>query len=1125
MHRSIRRAALTITVAALAFSQVSPAQTTAPYSVLDNVEGPYVHFNWAPVRPIATVAGSGVFYCVNTHAGTVERFGGASITPTAVWAVGSAPVAIDRWVDGSVDRLVVVCRGSNALFVLERSTGETVSVVRLPAEPGDVLVDPLTGKAYVSCSAVDEVVEVDLATETITRRWNESLRPVFRLKNPLFLSFDRAASESAKRLLVAPLYSGNNSTGDATSGNNALSIVDLDGQTRDLPDEDLFSINLSTGTVARAAHKLGTILFAHGVHPQTGTFWALNTDANNKNPAQQSEPLVRGDFVRNRIARIGSYVAQTLPATSTQVSLDPPAPSAPPNGITVANTVGQPYALGFAPNGDVLVAGLLTDNILRIDDSGTVLGEIDLPAGSIPRCVVFGGSAGDRILVYCWGTNEVRAFKWPTLAPAPNIPVHTLSHDPTPPAVAAGREIFYDGAFSDEGNASCASCHVEGRTDMLLWNLSNLPFDDKGPMVTQTLAGLEKLAPFHWRGERQLANFNGAFVGLLGGPRELDAQELADFEAFVFSIQNPANPNQNAERVVDSTIVPPLTPGTPDAIVGQTEFLTNPAVENNFTCHQCHMAPSGTVNDIHPVFEPLPNARRTSFKPAPFHELWRKQMSSVVVSLPGAGPSVDRPFLGIAFSHTGKRTDLHDFIVQINGGIAADVTSFVWQWDQGIAPAVHYAFLLDAAHSTSGATSGAYLHGEATKGNCDIVVQGTSLVGSVVTPMRWSWDETTGKYRAEDPALASRSFADFLISGNLAVERNVFLGLPVGTGDRFSIDHDGDGIENLVDPNLFVPEPADPLDTTAPALAGTSSTVQWTSAKVARLAFETNEPVTAVVEYREITSPPGAWSQKTLTSLSRRHSVVLNDLRPTTTTAHPQGEYTPETVTYEWRIDATDRSGNSAQFGGSNFSTAEFIEGVNVSGVDRSRLLLNQHTIDVLAITPLTSPYGANNSVDFRVDVSVRHKRGDPALSIAAADRVVFGNVFVGAGGAPPIVQLDATRLTPLSGTNLATTVSIVDGTGITPAFSKALNVPGPHLASDLTNASGLTTLHFTASGLATGDVLHFNVTALLELRDVDTVNLSADPILFPTDHSSAFSQWDFPTTTEARALVSATVP
>ena len=46
------------------------------------------------------------------------------------------------------------------------------------------------------------------------------------------------------------------------------------------------------------------------INPATGQVWQLNTDANNKNPAKQTEASIRGDIVVNQLS------ISTLPTTT-----------------------------------------------------------------------------------------------------------------------------------------------------------------------------------------------------------------------------------------------------------------------------------------------------------------------------------------------------------------------------------------------------------------------------------------------------------------------------------------------------------------------------------------------------------------------------------------------------------------------------------------------------------------------------------------------------------------------------------------------------------------------------------------------------------------------------------------
>src|SRR5205085_8794262 len=138
-------------------------------------------------------------------------------------------------------------------------------------------------------------------------------------------------------------------------------------------------------------------------------------------------------------------------------------------------------------------------------------------------------------------------------------------YDPTPPEIRAGRPMLYDAHLtSGLGVTSCAACHVDARMDQTSWDLGNpaglmKSFDQtcetfggllngncgdyhpmKGPMMTQTLQGIIGIEPFHWRGDRDnLAEFNPAFVGLLGNDRQISDVQMQQFSDFLASIHFP----------------------------------------------------------------------------------------------------------------------------------------------------------------------------------------------------------------------------------------------------------------------------------------------------------------------------------------------------------------------------------------------------------------------------------------------------------------------------------------------------------------------------------------------------------------------------------------------------------
>ncbi len=118
-----------------------------------------------------------------------------------------------------------------------------------------------------------------------------------------------------------------------------------------------------------------------------------------------------------------------------------------------------------------------------------------------------------------------------------------------PPAttVALGRKLFHetqDRRISGDGRA-CASCHVDGREDGLVWPTP------KGRMQTPMLAGrLLQTAPYGWNGEHESLSVHiKSTIGNLGGTG-LPAQELQALADFVGSMKVPARRTGAANDVV-----------------------------------------------------------------------------------------------------------------------------------------------------------------------------------------------------------------------------------------------------------------------------------------------------------------------------------------------------------------------------------------------------------------------------------------------------------------------------------------------------------------------------------------------------------------------------------------------
>lgn len=1108
-----------------AWCGVAQAQSTAPFDILDNVEGDFVNLNAPPVRPMAITADNATLFALNTHASRILRFDLLTGANTQVIHTAKSPVSIGLWTEAGAtpgDRLVVACRDTYALLIHDRASGDVRKVLelrdsagRILGEPGDLLIDQTANRAFVSCQAADAVAEVDLTVPSVVR--------VFRMpcKNPLFMCFD-----ANKDVLVAPLLSGNNSGARRrnVAGINPMhdgpTVVDFETAAQNgtqLPDEDLFRLVRSNGAVEALITDVGTIQFAVGINPQTQQVWQLNTDANNKDQNRQTEASIKGDIVKNQLS-ISTLPAVGQPKTMpfSRVDLDTVT-----GGYDPTKAIGQPYALAFGQFGFAVIAGLLTDNVMLVSPTGGFVSEFDLPSGSIPRALLY-SPVSDRVLVYCWGTNmiEVRQVG-ATWTQVFNL---SLGLDPTPTKIKVGRTIAYDASHSAKNNASCFSCHVDGRTDMVVWNLSSEQ-DDKGPMVTQTLDGISKSVPFHWRGEQQknLADFNGAFVNLLGASAPLSDADFSDFEAFVLSLETPPNPFEDETRVVNSALQPNLPPGAPvaNAVAGKALFA------RGAFCESCHNGPIGTSNDTVPDganFGDI-NPRRKFIKVAPFNELYRKdqdadtsptgagmQLRTVqLLPLSGSGPleNLQYSLLGSGLTHAGLAPSIHDFVGFFTAGqpqTQSDITAFVRQYDQGIAPAAYRAVLVNKTNITAAtAAMNNYFIPQAAKRNCDLVLFGKFTRGGVLVPMRWWFDRrrtvAQGRFVPED-GTAGVEMSTLLTQARNGQASLTCVGLPVGTGEGFGIDFDrdqwvnGKELSNSTNPDVSDtdgdgwPDGHEQLNggnPTNPALGSNDVTnpviiravTQLVTGKVARINVETNEPCVIRANYSFSGGP--ALSTKTQVP-SLTHTLILNDLRPSAgTNLNYSGTLTAIDLAGRWSTPAPLPQMPAYNPGAGPITTRSFND---VPGVA---------TVGSLAWTNMSKVGGTMTATaTIRVDEKVSGPPETPLANKRVVARI-FKNDVLQSTWTPGGTSIQ------LAGFNVNDVLM-----GVVPFNSFA----GPFLVSSLTGAigstgAGVTTLSFSMSGLAPTDKITLNI----ELVGQEALA----PIPFLTFEQG--SQWNMPST------------
>ncbi len=363
--------------------------------------------------------------------------------------------------------------------------------------------------------------------------------------------------------------------------------------------------------------------------------------------------------------------------------------------------------------------------------------------------------------------------------------IATGSKDPTSLAVKAGRGFLYDAKLSGNGSGSCASCHIDGESDHLTWDLGDptgsmfpvtlntgAAFEEhpmKGPMNTLTMRGLANEQPYHWRGDKpEFSAFNAAFQGLMGGT-QISSEYMTAFTNFADTITWMPNPNQNLDRTYPTS----LQGG--NAQLGEVQFATTGGMVQGTSCNSCHTASNFGSNKA--LFL-LPNGVQP-FKSTLLRATYQKELFNK------SGPSID----GFGILHDGSEQNIHSFLAgtffpSLKGKTATqnNIAAFNLAIDTGTAPAVGFAFTLTAADAGNSliTTEWSTLESQAAAQNADLIAQGT--VNGVVSGLLYS--PTTNLYTQQQTG-TTYSHAQILAFVNTGDTLTV-MGVPLGSGSRIA---------------------------------------------------------------------------------------------------------------------------------------------------------------------------------------------------------------------------------------------------------------------------------------------------------------------------------------------------
>jgi len=605
----------------------------------------------------------------------------------------------------------------------------------------------------------------------------------------------------------------------------------------DLPDSDVFAIDADALTPVEVASYagVGTVLFNMAVNPVSGKIYVANTEAKNEvrfEGSGTSSTTVQGHLHEARITVIDPSTNDVNPIHLNKhinYSIRPA-----PAGIS-DDSLATPKGLAVTADGMTLYVVAKGSRKIGVFNTATLENNSFTPDSANHITLSAGGpdgllldEANNRLYVTTRFDNALSVIDTTSALEVGHIGLH----NPEPVSVIAGRQFLYDANLtSSNGEASCASCHIEGDKDELAWDLGDpdgsvvtninpisfIAFGTdfhpmKGPMISQTLRGMDTHGPMHWRGDRSGANttgvasdaldedlsfktFNVAFEGLLGRTGPLTIAEMQAYTDFILQVTPPPNPI----RALDNSL-------TFDQQAGSDYYLGNFTSDEITNCNGCHvLAPAsglfgtnglmsfeGAIQDLK-----IPQLRNMYEKVGMFG------LMDVPFNNSGDNGNKGNQIRGFGYTHDGAVDTLERFhnaqlfdFTQSGANptvLRKQMVQFMFAFDSNLKPVVGQQVTIIGTGTTAVQSRIDLLIARAVAGDNDLIVK-MNIAGNKRGAV---WDgsafELDSNASGTISALAIRNLA--LTAG----QEVTYTAVPIGSGNRLGVDRDEDTIKDFDD--------------------------------------------------------------------------------------------------------------------------------------------------------------------------------------------------------------------------------------------------------------------------------------------------------------------------------------
>lgn len=889
-------------------ARIRPVVAVALIAATANAQQ-FFHFESPHVHPLELTSDAKTLLAVNTVDARLEVFSVLNALPhlrhVRSIPVGLEPVTVRM---RTAEEAWVVNHVSDSITVVDVAAGRVLRTILTDDEPCDVVFAGTPQRAFVTLSQRNKIAVYDAADPmsepTVLSIAGEDPRALVTDGVTVYAAIFECGNDTT--IIDASVVSGplNPYPGDPNPPPNSLtapsgfspalnpalpaapqvSQIVRKNSTGKWLDESGFDWSAAVGwdlhgndVAAIDVQSLGVSYFsgfmttpmALALRPN-GDLVAVGTEALNH---IRFEPNLNGVFLRVEAA-VRTSGSGAITRFDLNPQLDYTVSLVDPDMRALG--LGDPRGVAISGDGSVAyVTGMGSSNVAAIDlASGARLALGN--AGDGPTGIVL-DEPNNRLFTLNRFDGSISVLKTDSLGELATV----RYFDPTPAPLKNGRPFLYDTHVSSGlGITSCASCHVDARMDQLAWDLGDpsgqmKPFDQscdfaptgqnaacgdwhpmKGPMVTQTLLGLEGDAPFHWRGDRaNLAEFGHAANSLLGNESDFSAKEMARLETYLSSISRMPNPNRNLDGTLSTSV------GSANAVLGRDIFL-NGGIVAGANCTFCHNNPKGGNAS---VLDAAFAQQLQSVKIAHLTNLHEKT---------GFDKSSQSNNRGFGFEHDGALGTMVEFLSNpvftgfVIGGNASqrkDVAAFMFSFDESTHAAV------GAQVTLTGDMAGlevrrAQLMAIAGTGAVDMLVRTSSAAGSRSYALVSAGSDGTAHFQSDVLAEgASLAELDALAAKGVAVTYTV---VPAGTAmSLLDRDHDGfldgDEIAGCSDPAN--PQKT-PVGTCRFDIAGDDGQIDGQDLAVLLNAWGTDDPVANVncegpVDGADLAEILNAWGQ------------------------------------------------------------------------------------------------------------------------------------------------------------------------------------------------------------------------------------------------------------------------